>query len=135
MNNPRRVAGAGRGASLMVLFSFVGGAAVYRANVHIAVEDAAQRGRAAVRRVMLLGAWTHAWSRPRSSCSVYGIAAVRDHLAPDDGRVPGALGRLVYLPIPVGGLFTLLFIIERVWIGEPPRPRSCTATSRWRSCE
>ena len=26
----------------------------------------------------------------------------------------------VYMPIPVGGLFTLLFLIERVWVGDPP---------------
>jgi hypothetical protein len=25
------------------------------------------------------------------------------------------------MPIPVAGLLTLLFLIERVWIGEPPR--------------
>ena len=27
---------------------------------------------------------------------------------------------LTYLPIPLGGLFTLLFIIERLWVGAPP---------------
>ena len=27
----------------------------------------------------------------------------------------------VYVPIPVGGLFTLLFLIERVWVGSPPK--------------
>ena len=24
-------------------------------------------------------------------------------------------------PLPLAGLLTLLFIVERVWIGEPPR--------------
>jgi TRAP-type C4-dicarboxylate transport system permease small subunit len=28
---------------------------------------------------------------------------------------------IVYLPIPIGGLLTLLFIIEKIWLGEPPR--------------
>ena len=28
---------------------------------------------------------------------------------------------IVYLPIPVAGLLTLLFLIERVWVGEPPK--------------
>jgi hypothetical protein len=28
---------------------------------------------------------------------------------------------IAYLPIPVAGLFTLLFLIERVWVGDPPR--------------
>ena len=27
----------------------------------------------------------------------------------------------VYAPIPVSGLFTLLFLIERVWLGTPPK--------------
>ena len=27
---------------------------------------------------------------------------------------------VTYLPIPLGGLFTLLFIIERLWLGAPP---------------
>jgi TRAP-type C4-dicarboxylate transport system permease small subunit len=28
---------------------------------------------------------------------------------------------VVYLPIPIGGLLTLLFIIEKIWLGEPPK--------------
>ena len=28
---------------------------------------------------------------------------------------------IVYLPIPVAGLITLLFLIERLWVGEPPK--------------
>jgi TRAP-type C4-dicarboxylate transport system permease small subunit len=27
---------------------------------------------------------------------------------------------IVYMPIPLGGLLTLLFIIEKIWLGEPP---------------
>jgi hypothetical protein len=27
---------------------------------------------------------------------------------------------LTYAPVPLGGLITLLFIIERMWVGEPP---------------
>ena len=28
---------------------------------------------------------------------------------------------VVYLPIPVAGLLTLLFLIERVFVGDPPQ--------------
>ena len=28
---------------------------------------------------------------------------------------------VVYAPIPVSGLVTLLFLIERVWVGSPPK--------------
>jgi len=34
---------------------------------------------------------------------------------------PGVSQGLVYAPIPIAGLLTLLFIIERVWIGDPPQ--------------
>jgi TRAP-type C4-dicarboxylate transport system permease small subunit len=27
----------------------------------------------------------------------------------------------VYMPIPVAGFLTLLFLIERIWVGEPPK--------------
>ena len=36
-------------------------------------------------------------------------------------RVPELSVGVTYLPIPVGGVITLLFIIERLWLGEPPR--------------
>ena len=28
---------------------------------------------------------------------------------------------IVYMPIPLAGLLTLLFIIEKVWLGAPPK--------------
>ena len=27
---------------------------------------------------------------------------------------------VTYMPIPLGGLFTLLFIVEKLWLGTPP---------------
>jgi TRAP-type C4-dicarboxylate transport system permease small subunit len=29
---------------------------------------------------------------------------------------------VTYLPIPIGGLCLLLFIVERIWLGIPPDP-------------
>ena len=34
---------------------------------------------------------------------------------------PGLPVGLTYLPIPIGGLLTLLFIFERLWLGPPPK--------------
>jgi TRAP-type C4-dicarboxylate transport system permease small subunit len=34
---------------------------------------------------------------------------------------PGLKQGIVYLPIPVAGFLTLLFLLERVWIGPPPK--------------
>jgi TRAP-type C4-dicarboxylate transport system permease small subunit len=33
---------------------------------------------------------------------------------------PGLRQGVVYLPIPIAGALTLLFLIERVWVGDPP---------------
>jgi TRAP-type C4-dicarboxylate transport system permease small subunit len=34
---------------------------------------------------------------------------------------PGLSVAYVYAPIPVAGLLTLLFLIERVWLGPAPK--------------
>ena len=33
---------------------------------------------------------------------------------------PGLKQGIVYMPIPIAGALTLLFLIERLWVGEPP---------------
>jgi TRAP-type C4-dicarboxylate transport system permease small subunit len=33
---------------------------------------------------------------------------------------PGLKQGIVYLPIPIAGALTLLFLFERIWAGEPP---------------
>jgi hypothetical protein len=33
---------------------------------------------------------------------------------------PGLKQGIVYLPIPIAGALTLLFLLEHVWVGEPP---------------
>jgi hypothetical protein len=50
----------------------------------------------------------------------YGAHLCQLTLVPDDGGIPGLAG--ARLPAdPVAGLLTLLFLLERVWVGEPPR--------------
>ena len=34
---------------------------------------------------------------------------------------PGLSVGVVYMPIPVAGALTLLFIVEKLWLGEPPK--------------
>jgi hypothetical protein len=34
---------------------------------------------------------------------------------------PAVVAGVVYLPIPIAGLLTLLFMLEKVWVGEPPQ--------------
>jgi TRAP-type C4-dicarboxylate transport system permease small subunit len=104
---------------MMVMFSFLGGAAVYRANVHIAVE-ALVRAVSPGKRRILLGA--------ADACMVaiclfmvgYGGQLSRALWHQSIAEFPGLSVGLTYLPIPIGGFFTLLFILERLWVGPAP---------------
>ena len=105
---------------MMIVFSFVGGAAVYRANVHIAVEALLKAVRPSVRRVMEWGV-TACMLATASFMVFYGADLCWIVRTSTMAEFPGVSQGLVYLPIPVGGLLTLLFIIEKVWVGDPPR--------------
>ena len=105
---------------MMVVFSFVGGAAVYRANVHIAVEALMKavgpRSRAAmewgVHACMLLVA---------GFMLGYGVHLCVVTWGNTIAEFPSLSTGVVYMPIPIGGLLTLLFIVEKMWLGEPPK--------------
>jgi TRAP-type C4-dicarboxylate transport system permease small subunit len=103
----------------MVLFSFVGGAAAYRANVHICVQmltDAV----APKARTALLALADLAMVATALFMMVYGTQLVRATWNQTIAEFPTLSVGITYLPIPVGGLFTLLFIVERLWLGMPP---------------
>jgi len=104
---------------MMVMFSFIGGAAIYRANVHIAVEALLNAVKPAVRRYMLWGV-DACMGATGLFMLVYGIQLCRVTQYSTMAEFPGVSQGLVYLPIPVAGLLTLLFLIERVWVGAPP---------------
>jgi TRAP-type C4-dicarboxylate transport system permease small subunit len=103
----------------MVLFSFVGGAAAYRANVHIAVQMLTDAVPAPARRALLLVA-DLAMVATALFMIVYGTQLVRATWNQTIAEFPTLSVGITYLPIPVGGLFTLLFLVERLWLGMPP---------------
>jgi len=103
----------------MVLFSFVGGAAAYRANVHIAVQMLTDAVPARARRALLLLA-DLAMVATALFMIVYGTQLVRATWNQTIAEFPTLSVGITYLPIPVGGLLTLLFIVERLWLGMPP---------------
>ena len=51
---------------------------------------------------------------------VFGAQLVRVTWGQTIGEFPSLSVGVTYLPIPLGGLFTLLFIVERLWLGAPP---------------
>ncbi len=103
----------------MVLFSFVGGAAAYRANVHICVQMLTNAVGPEVRAVLLRLA-DLAMIATALFMLIYGAQLVHVTWGQTIGEFPTLSVGVTYLPIPLGGLFTLLFIIERLWLGAPP---------------
>ena len=103
----------------MVLFSFVGGAAAFRANVHICVQMLTDAVPAAVRGWLLKLA-DLAMIATALFMLIYGTQLVRVTWGQTIGEFPTLSVGVTYLPIPLGGLFTLLFIVERLWLGLPP---------------
>ena len=105
---------------MMVMFSFLGGAAVYRAKVHIAVEALLNAVSPAWRRIMLWGV-DACMAATALFMLGYGIQLCIITRYSTMAEFPAVSQALVYLPIPVAGLLTLLFVIERVWVGDPPK--------------
>jgi TRAP-type C4-dicarboxylate transport system permease small subunit len=104
---------------MMVFFSFVGGAAVYRANAQIAVEALLRAVPARVGRAMYWGVQACMLAIAAFMLG-YGVILCRTTWGNTMAEFPSLSVGIVYMPIPVGGLLTLLFIIEKLWLGEPP---------------
>jgi len=105
---------------MMVMFSFVGGAAVYRANGQIAVEALINAVGPKARAAMT---WSvHACMAITALFMLgYGVQLCATTWHNTMAEFPDLSVGVVYMPIPVGGLLTLLFLIEKLWVGEPPK--------------
>jgi TRAP-type C4-dicarboxylate transport system permease small subunit len=107
------------GILLMVLFSFVGGGAAYRAKAHIAVSTLLNMlnasNRARMERIADVGMGIIALFMIR-----WGVLLVEATWHNTIAEFPELSVGVTYLPIPAAGVITLLFVIERLWLGEPP---------------
>ncbi len=112
------------GILLMVVFSFVGGAAAYRARAHIAVatllnalgdKNRARTELAAEIAMAIVALFMIKW----------GVLLVQATWYNSIAEFPNLSAGVTYIPIPVAGAVTLLFVIERLWCGDPP-PTSFT---------
>ena len=107
---------------LMIVFTFAGAAACYRANAHIAVTLVTAR------LPERLAFWTGlAVEVLMAALSIFmivwGLELVSTTWDQVIAEFPFLSVGITYLPLPIGGAVTLLFIIERIWIG-PPAPDS-----------
>jgi TRAP-type C4-dicarboxylate transport system permease small subunit len=104
---------------LMVVFSFLGGAACYRANSHISVRFLADAVPAIMGRALV-------WLVDACMIGIclfmiiYGAGLAQKVWYQVVGEFPFLSVGITYLPIPLSGLITLLFIIEKLTIGPPP---------------
>jgi len=103
----------------MVLFSFTGGAAAYRAKAHIAVSTLLnilnETNRVRMERIADVGMGIIALFMIK-----WGVQLVQATWNNTIAEFPDLSTGVTYIPIPVAGVLTLLFVIERLWIGEPP---------------
>jgi TRAP-type C4-dicarboxylate transport system permease small subunit len=105
---------------MMVFFSFVGGAAAFRANAQIAVEALMRAVPPAASAAMRWG--VHACMIGIAAFMLgYGVVLCRTTWGNSMAEFPSLSVGIVYMPIPIGGLLTLLFILEKIWVGEPPK--------------
>jgi TRAP-type C4-dicarboxylate transport system permease small subunit len=107
------------GILMMVLFSFIGGAAAYRAKAHIAVSTVLNMvndaNRARMEHVADIGMGIIALFMIK-----WGLLLVQAVWQNTIAEFPGLSVGVTYIPIPASGVVMLLFVIERLWLGEPP---------------
>jgi len=105
---------------LMIVFTFIGGAGVFRANVHIGIKALLDAVSLKVRArmlfvadlLMVVACLFMLW---------YGALLVQTTWPQSIAEFPGLSVGLTYLPIPASGFLTLLFVIEYLWVGPPPK--------------
>jgi TRAP-type C4-dicarboxylate transport system permease small subunit len=106
---------------LTIVLTFIGAAAAYRLNLHMNVGYFAGKAPEPFRKLLdllvqllmaLIALFMIVWGKS--------LAEVTWHNTIAD--FPFLSVGVTYLPIPIGGVCLLLFIIERVWLGAPPDP-------------
>ena len=103
---------------LVVLFTFTAAAACYRAGVHISVGLVTDAMPPTARKTVLLVA-DGFLAIISTFMVIWGLQLVETTSHQVIAEFPFLSVGFTYLPIPVGGALTLLFIIERLWIGRP----------------
>lgn len=108
---------------LMIWFSFIAAALCYRERLHIAVMILPDQLKGTARLAVL---WLAELSMAAVSLFmlVYGMRLVEATWSQVLAEFPIVAVGVSYLPVPLGGLLLLLFVIERLWTGPdaaPPR--------------
>jgi TRAP-type C4-dicarboxylate transport system permease small subunit len=106
---------------LTIVLTFIGAAAAYRLNLHMNVGYFADQLPQPYRKLLellvqllmaLIALFMIVWGESLVEVTWHNTIA----------DFPFLSVGITYLPIPVGGVCLLLFIIERIWLGAPPDP-------------
>ena len=106
---------------LTIVLTFIGAAAAYRLNLHMNVSYFADQLPDKFRKLLdlvvqllmaLIATFMIVWGERLVEVTWHNTIA----------DFPFLSVGVTYLPIPIGGLFLLLFVVERVTIGAPPEP-------------
>ena len=102
---------------LMIVLSFLSAVVCYRDNLHIGVMVLPNALQGAARTAL---GWLVELCMAATNLFmlVYGLKLVETTWGQTISEFPIVSVGLSYLPIPVGGAITLLFLVERLWIGE-----------------
>lgn len=101
---------------MMVLFTFFGAAAAYRAGAHIAVQMLTDRLPRALQRAC--AGFVHlAMLAVSGFVVVWGLQLVAGTMGQTIGELPWLPVGITYLPLPLGGLATVIFILEHIVFG------------------
>ena len=108
---------------LMVVFTFFGAAASYRAGAHMAVSMAVERMPAMLRKqaavlVQILMVIVCLFM------TVKGFKLCMTTWNQFLGEMPGLRVGISYLPIPLGGIVTLIFVLEKLVLGDQSHRRA-----------
>jgi TRAP-type C4-dicarboxylate transport system permease small subunit len=103
---------------LMLVFTFVGAAASYRAGSHIAVTlltdrlpPLLRRGAAVLSEMLMILICTFVIG--------YGAHLCHETWGQSVSELPWLPVGVTYLPLPIGGVLTLVFVVERLIFGTP----------------
>jgi TRAP-type C4-dicarboxylate transport system permease small subunit len=106
---------------LTIVVTFIGAAAGYRLNLHMNVSYFADKLPARPRRLLeivvqllmaMIAIFMIVWGESLVEVTWYNTI----------GDFPFLSVGVTYLPIPIGGVCLLLFVIERIFLGVPPDP-------------
>jgi TRAP-type C4-dicarboxylate transport system permease small subunit len=102
---------------LMVIFTFLGAAAAYRAGAHIAVAMLTERVSSSVRGMMAF-AVNLLMVAVSAFMVFYGIKLCMGTWGQSIPELPWLPVGLTYVPVPLGGFVTLLFVLEFLVFGD-----------------